>query len=136
MWWVPDGRWHEAAGLPSVRAELGRMETHCLAGHVRFELRNVGANYPFERWHGFPGIKPNSGQGDYSRLSCSAGDTQLGAGFCRDLQQPFCTGVGHHGGVAEKARIGRDLFRSEDDPPAAKPATPLLSCRWTFRAKR
>src|SRR6516164_10182217 len=38
--------------------------------------------------------------------------------------------------VAEKARIGRDLFRSEDDPPAAKPATPLLSLRWTFRAKR
>src|SRR6266480_6471789 len=39
-------------------------------------------------------------------------------------------------GVAEKARIGRDLFRSEDDRPAAKPATPLLSLRWTFRAKR
>src|SRR6516165_4072780 len=39
-------------------------------------------------------------------------------------------------GVAEKARIGRDLFRSEDDPPAAKPARPLLSLRWTFRAKR
>src|SRR5262249_24489702 len=39
-------------------------------------------------------------------------------------------------GVAEKARIGRDLFRSEDDPPAAKPATPLLSLRWTFREKR
>src|SRR5437660_233912 len=38
-------------------------------------------------------------------------------------------------GVAEKARIGRDLFRSEDDPPAAKPATPLLSLRWTFRAQ-
>src|SRR5436189_6417325 len=39
-------------------------------------------------------------------------------------------------GVAEKARIGRDLFRSEDDPPAAKPATPLLSLGWTFRATR
>src|SRR6516165_9577664 len=39
-------------------------------------------------------------------------------------------------GVAEKARIGRDLFRLEDGPPAAKPATPLLSLRWTFRAKR
>jgi hypothetical protein len=22
---------------------------HCLAGHVRLELRNVAANYPFER---------------------------------------------------------------------------------------
>jgi hypothetical protein len=39
-------------------------------------------------------------------------------------------------GVAEKARIGRDLFRSEDDQPAAKPATPLLRLRWTFRANR
>src|ERR1700750_2755958 len=39
-------------------------------------------------------------------------------------------------GVAEKAGIGRDLFRSEDDPPAAKPATPLGSLRWTLRAKR
>src|SRR6266566_5164427 len=57
---------------------------------------------------------------DHSRLSCSAVDTQLGAGFCRDLQQAFCTDVGHH-----DAGIGRDLFRSEDDPPAAKPATPL-----------
>jgi hypothetical protein len=68
-------------------------------------------------------------------LAFEHGDTQLGAGFCRDLQQAFCTDVGHHA-AAEKARIGRDLFRLEDDPPAAKPATPLLSLRWTFRAKR
>src|ERR671922_1314903 len=32
--------------------------------------------------------------------------------------------------------MGGDLFRSDDDPPAAKPATPLLSLCWTFRAKR
>ncbi len=49
-----------------------------MAGHVRFELRNVGANYPFERSHRFPGIKPNSGHQDYSRLSCGVEDTQLG----------------------------------------------------------
>src|SRR5262249_9621673 len=108
----------------------------CMAGVRGLELRNVVANYPFERSRGFSGSEPNSGHGDHSRLSCSAGDTQLGARFCRDLQQAFCTDVGHHGGVAEKARIGRDRFRSEDDPPAAKPATPLLSLRWTFRAKR
>src|SRR5215467_2427046 len=54
---------------------------------VRFELRNVVANYPFESSRGFPGSELNSGPGDHSRLSCSAGDTQLGAGFCRDLQQ-------------------------------------------------
>ena len=27
----------------------------CVAGHVRLELRNVAAKYPFERSHGFPG---------------------------------------------------------------------------------
>src|SRR6266480_3212550 len=109
----------------------GPQRLDCLAGHVRFELRNVVANYPFEKSHRFVAIQPNFGHGDHSRLSCSVGDTQLGAGFCRDLhgRWPSC-------GVAEKARIGRDLFRSEDDPPAAKPTTPLLSLRWTFRAKR
>src|SRR5262249_40643753 len=53
-----------------------------LAGHVGLEFRNVVANYPFESSRGFPGSEPNSGQGDNSRLSCSAGDKQLGAGFC------------------------------------------------------
>ena len=66
---------------------------HCLAGHVRFELRNVGENYPFENSRGFPGSEPNSAQGDHSRLSCSAGISS--SGFCRDLQQAFCTDVGH-----------------------------------------
>src|SRR6185295_16335128 len=55
-------------------------ETDCVARHVRFELRNVVANYPFESSRGFPGSEPNCGQGDPSRLSCSAGDTQLEAG--------------------------------------------------------
>ena len=107
----------------------------CVAGHVELELRNVEANYPFEKSRRFAAIQPNFGDRDHSPLSCGVGDTQLGAGFCRDSasvlhgRRPSC-------GVAEKARIGRDLFRSEDDPPAAKPATPLLSLRWTFRAKR
>src|SRR3989440_12871739 len=64
----------------------------CVAGHVRFELRNVVANYPFESSRGFPRSAPNFGHGDFSRLSCSAGDTQLGAGFCRDLQQVLLQG--------------------------------------------
>src|SRR5438270_6803391 len=59
------------------------------------DLRNVVANYPFEKSRRFGGIQPNSGHGDHSRLSCSAADTQLGAGFCRDLQQAFCTDVGY-----------------------------------------
>jgi hypothetical protein len=50
----------------------------CVAGHVRLELRNVAAKYPFERSHGFPGIQPNSSDRDYSRLSCAAGEMPLG----------------------------------------------------------
>ena len=69
-----------------------------LAGHVRFELRNVDANYPFERSHRFAGIQPNSGFGDYSRLSCGVGDTQLGRrpgsrqGCLRGRHQPSSRG--------------------------------------------
>jgi hypothetical protein len=42
------------------------------------DLGNVVAKYPFERRHQFPGIQPNSGHRDYSRLSCRAGEMQLG----------------------------------------------------------
>src|SRR6266404_8546246 len=45
------------------------------------ELRNVGANYPFEKSRRFVAIQPNFGHGDHSRLSCGVGDTQPGAGF-------------------------------------------------------
>jgi hypothetical protein len=68
-------RLHDRA-LGSLKDGPRRLD--CLAGHVRLELRNVVANYPFESSRGFPGSEPNSGQGDHSRLSCSAGDKQLG----------------------------------------------------------
>jgi hypothetical protein len=42
------------------------------------DLRNVVANYPFERSHRFPVIEPNSGRRDYSRFELRRGDTQLG----------------------------------------------------------
>src|SRR5258707_6172989 len=35
-------------------------------------------------------------------------------------------------GVAEKARIGRDLFRSEDDPPAAKASNTIAQFALDF----
>jgi len=57
----------------------------CVAGHVRFELRNVVANYAFEKSRRFAGNQPNSGHGDHSRLSCGAGDTQLGPVASRAL---------------------------------------------------
>jgi len=34
-------------------------ETDCVAGVVGLELRNVGANYPFEKSRRFPAIQPN-----------------------------------------------------------------------------
>jgi hypothetical protein len=49
-----------------------------VAGHVGLELRNVGANYPFEESHRFAGIQPNSGHREYSRLGCGVEETQLG----------------------------------------------------------
>src|SRR5919201_5429935 len=45
---------------------------HCVAGHVGLELRNVDANYPFEKSRRFAEIQPNFGHGDHSRLSCGA----------------------------------------------------------------
>jgi len=100
----------------SVRSGHDPQRRHWLAGHVRFELRNVVANYAFEKSRRFAGNQPNSGHGDHSRLSCGAGDTQLGPGS----QHP----------APSRTRW------SKDNPAAAKPATPLRSLRWTFRAKR
>jgi hypothetical protein len=95
----------------------------CVAGHVRFELRNVVANYPFEKSRRFGGIQPNFGHGDHSRLSAvrrvrSSGPVaRISAGV---LRPSIC--------IAEMMReLARDFCRSKDDPPAAKPATPLRS---------
>jgi hypothetical protein len=52
----------------------------CVAGHVRLELRNVVAKYPYEKSRRFPGIQPNSGHRDYSRLSCGVAETVISAG--------------------------------------------------------
>src|SRR5215472_10235518 len=98
-------------GGPILQPRHGPQRPDCVAGVGGLELRNVVANYHFESSRGFPGSEPNSGPGDQSRLSCSAEDTQLGAGFCRDLQLSVLHGRWPSCGVAEKARIGRDLFR-------------------------
>jgi len=50
-----------------VNSRHGAQRPHCVAGHVRFELRNVAANYLFEKSHKFPGIQPNSGDRDLHR---------------------------------------------------------------------
>jgi hypothetical protein len=49
----------------------------CVAGHVRLELRNVVAKYPFEGWHRSLAIRPNLRTGDYSRPSCEKPGTWL-----------------------------------------------------------
>ena len=71
----------------------GPQRRDCLAGHVRFELRNVIANYPFEKSHRFAGIQPNFGHGDHSRLSCGAGDTQLGPAPASAVPSEFVHGL-------------------------------------------
>jgi hypothetical protein len=40
----------------SPRAAHDPQRRDCVAGHVRLELRNVVANYLFEKPHRFPGI--------------------------------------------------------------------------------
>jgi hypothetical protein len=55
----------ENAAALSLRASGGTdvpWRPHWLAGHVRLELTNVVAKYPFERSHRFAGIQPNSGR--------------------------------------------------------------------------
>jgi hypothetical protein len=60
------GRWHVAieSELLLPPEAVGAMQAMGSSGtgHVRFELRNVAANYLFERSHKFPGIQPNSGE--------------------------------------------------------------------------
>ena len=75
-----------------------------LAEVVGLELRNVVAKYPFESSHRFPGIKPNSGHRDYSRLSCGVGETQLGpsarisaGGSCENVGRGKCDQHGQVG---------------------------------------
>jgi transposase len=49
-------------GMGAIRGDFGGAPVNrrpdWLAGHVRLELRNVVANYPFERSHRFPEIQP------------------------------------------------------------------------------
>jgi len=68
-----------ASNTRFTQNSLGQSKTPIDSDHgIYRDLRNVDANYPFERSHRFAGIQPNSGFGDYSRLSCGVGDTQLG----------------------------------------------------------
>ena len=62
----------------AVSARSAPTETDCVAGHAGPELRNVRRKCRFERSHRFARIQPNSGFGDYSRLSCGAGGYALG----------------------------------------------------------
>jgi hypothetical protein len=106
-----------------------------VAGHVGLELRNVGANYPFEKSHRFAGIQPNSSHRDHSRLSCSVAATQLGL-------------VCPHGrwSIAEMARIAahegpkRDFIAVADtytvigSRPDARPRRPQTAFAWRPRS--
>jgi hypothetical protein len=54
--------WRKAhSRTPSPNDDSRRAD--CVAGHLGLELRNVVANYRFEKPHRFPEIQPNSGHG-------------------------------------------------------------------------
>jgi hypothetical protein len=77
-----------------------------VAGHVGLEIRNVVAKYPFERSHRFPGIQPNSGHRDHSRLNCGGGGAARAS--CQDL-----------GRMLALTEIAAIFCRCRDDPAAA-----------------
>jgi hypothetical protein len=60
-------------------------------------------------------------------LSCGIGDTQLGFRAVAIFSKGSAPTFGRRG--------CRDFFRSKDDPPAANPATPLLTFALDFRRK-
>jgi hypothetical protein len=105
-------RAYEGATIQALQemwqARTAPTETDCVAGHVRLELRNVGANYAFERSGRFPAIKANSGHRDYSLLSCGGGETQLAL---LDFSQGSV-----HRGASPKHKV----CRSRGDPAAAR----------------
>ena len=66
-----------ASNTRFTQNSLGQSKTPIDSDHgIYRDLRNVDANYLFERAHRFAGIQRNSGFGDYSRLSCSAGSVR------------------------------------------------------------
>ena len=73
-----------------------------MAGHVGLELRNVAANYPFERSHRFAEIQPNLGHRDYSRAA-ALGDTQL----VLDLSRRLARAVRHRGASLRLQKLPR-----------------------------
>jgi hypothetical protein len=67
-----------AKELLDLRSDVILVNSTPVAAAVKDITRTTPTVYPFERSHGFPGIQPNSGRRDYSRLSCGGGETQLG----------------------------------------------------------
>src|SRR5258707_12531635 len=66
-----------ASSKPDPRLDPTRLRGALSNERPYRDLKNVGAKYPFENSHRFPGIRPNSGHRDHSRLSCSVAETQL-----------------------------------------------------------
>jgi hypothetical protein len=60
----------QPSGLGLLPRGHSPLRQYWLAGVGGLELRNVAANYPFERSLRFPGIQTNPGDRDDSRLSC------------------------------------------------------------------
>jgi hypothetical protein len=108
---------------------------------VGLELRNVAANYPFERSHRFAGIQPNSSYRDYSRLKLRRWGNAARVSCGRDLPRGVMRRRWLSSGIAVRHELTRFL-PIQDAPPAAKPATPCSVCAGvtvvtgSFRATR
>ena len=90
------GRLDLRSGIGVEQHRLRRdHRVQCPTVHVRLELRNVVANYPFERSHRFPVIQPNSGRRDYSRSSRDGGRRRAGLVPC--ILAGCLRGVGRRG---------------------------------------
>ena len=76
----------ELGTLGSVRGALSNERPYR-------DLRNVDTNYRFERSHRFAGIQPNSGFGDYSRLSCGVGACDLAISRTSTMPAPYREGA-------------------------------------------
>jgi hypothetical protein len=98
--------------------------------HVGLELRNVDANYRFERSHRFARIQPNSGFGDYSRLSCGVGDTVSTRGATCAARRPAPS-------VLEESDTATIVFERKHLPKLEAAVRFLKKCRaWVWDRHR
>ena len=131
------GRLDLRSGIGVEQHRLRRdHRVQCPTVHVRLELRNVVANYPFERSHRFPVIQPNSGRRDYSRSSRDGGRRRAGLVPC--ILAGCLRGVGRRGASPSWQELPRSAtpiakIGSKGPPDRAARTLPQPNLRSAFR---